>query len=203
VRLARTLRLGLILGLTAVLYFVVPVDRQPSGGLTLRTALAVLLFGSLVVVVVVQFRRSLAADDERIDGLVMAVVLLAFMFALVYYGMNLRRPGEVAGLSTRLDSLYFVISTTLTVGFGDIHAAGQLARGVVIVQMLFNVIFVATAGALISSRVRDRAARRAADRAAGAGDTTRTLPRPRRRRSQAEAPTEPTEPQPQPQPPRT
>ena len=34
------------------------------------------------------------------------------------------------------------------------HAAGQIARAMVLVQMLFNVVFIGTAVALLSSRIR-------------------------------------------------
>jgi voltage-gated potassium channel len=188
VRHARWLRLTLILALAAVFYFVVPVVRQPQGGLVLRTLLAIVLFGSLALAVVIQLRRSLEAGDERIDGLIIAIVLMAFMFAIAFYGMHLRKPNEIADLNTRLDALYFVISTMLTVGFGDVHATGQLARGLVVVQMIVDVIFVATAGTLITSRMRERATRRAAERVAAREEEPETGRRALRRRHGTPAP---------------
>ena len=50
----------------------------------------------------------------------------------------------------------------LTIGYGDVHAQGQVARAFVLVQIIFNTVFVATAVALLSSRVRRVAVERAA-----------------------------------------
>jgi voltage-gated potassium channel len=58
------------------------------------------------------------------------------------------------------DALYFSISTLATVGFGDVHAAGQLARGAVAVQIVFNLVFVGTVAAMISGLMRHRATKR-------------------------------------------
>ena len=74
------------------------------------------------------------------------------------------RPSQIAGLHTRLDSLYFATTTLATVGTGDVHAAGQVARALVLVQMIFNVVFVATIAALLSARVKSAAELRAEER---------------------------------------
>jgi voltage-gated potassium channel len=61
-------------------------------------------------------------------------------------------------LHTRTDALYFTLSTLTTIGFGDVHAVGQVARVLVIVQMIFDVVFVAAVAATLrghlSSRIR-------------------------------------------------
>jgi voltage-gated potassium channel len=182
VKVARWLRLCGILGLATGLYFVVPVDSHPPGGFVLRTGLSCLFFVVLATAVVVQIRLAAADSDRHVDGLIVVIAVVLFAFALGFYVMHLRRPGEVVGLSTRVDALYFVISTMLTVGFGDIHAEGQLARGVVIVQMLFDVLFIATSGALIRARMHDRAVERAANRPTGGEQRPRRSLSERRRR---------------------
>ena len=49
------------------------------------------------------------------------------------YGIN-RSGTQIPGLETRLDSIYFTVTTLSTVGFGDIAAHSQGARAVVTVQ---------------------------------------------------------------------
>jgi hypothetical protein len=78
------------------------------------------------------------------------------VFALGYYVLALSTPGQVDGLETRTDALYFTLSTVATVGYGDVHAVGQLARGLVIVQIVFNAVFVAALVTALRSRVRSR-----------------------------------------------
>jgi hypothetical protein len=55
--------------------------------------------------------------------------------------------------------LYFTIVTMATVGYGDIHAVGQFARGLVTVQIVFNLIFVGALTSLVTSRMRDAGTR--------------------------------------------
>ncbi len=42
------------------------------------------------------------------------------------------------------------MTTLLTIGYGDIHAAGQAARALVLVQMVFNVAILATASTTLT-----------------------------------------------------
>lgn len=159
--------------LVATLYFIVPVQQDPVGGMVLRAGVTALLLVALAGVVIVRVRNAVVDTEGSVDGLITAIALVWVAFALGFYILHLHRPEELAGLETRVDALYFTASTMLTVGYGDVHATGQIARGMVLVQMMFDVAFVATAGAVLSARVRSRAARRAADR----GDARARLPR--------------------------
>ena len=60
-------------------------------------------------------------------------------------------------MHTRVDALYFTLATMATVGYGDIHAEGQVARAMVCAVIAFDVVVVA-------SLVRGYTMRRAADR---------------------------------------
>jgi hypothetical protein len=60
--------------------------------------------------------------------------------------------------------LYFTTTTLTTVGTGDVHAAGQVARALVLVQMVFNGLFVASTVTLLASRLRSAAAQRSQER---------------------------------------
>ncbi|MGH3317128.1 MAG: ion channel, partial [Nocardioidaceae bacterium] len=132
-------------------------------GLTLsgRTVVSVLLtllgVAGLGWAITGQVRRQLlSGSDAGIQSLVMLLELVAVVFALGYYVLALSTPGEVAGLETRTDALYFTVSTVATVGYGDVHAVGQLARGLVIVQIVFDAVFVAALVAALRIRVRSR-----------------------------------------------
>ena len=145
--------------LLLALYFAVPVETDPWGGPVLRTVLAVLILAALAAAVILQVRLSLADEDRHLDGLIAAIAAVWIVFALAFYLLAIHQPGQVAGLETKLDSLYFTASTMLTVGYGDVHATGQLARGLVLVQMLFDVVFVAIAVATLNAHLRRRVAK--------------------------------------------
>jgi voltage-gated potassium channel Kch len=168
----RWLRPVLICGVLLGLYFAVPVTtRMPTQDYVLRVLVAVLFFALLAILVVRQLRLQI--EDEtgrRVDGLVVVVLAVVLGFSLAFYVLQDRNPGQVPGLETRLDALYFAMTTLLTVGYGDIHAEGQAARVLVLVQMVFNVVFIASAANVLSNRVRTVVTERAQARAVARGE---------------------------------
>ena len=185
----RVLRGAALLGLAIAAYFVVPVSGDVNAGAVGRIGFAVVVVGLLTATILWQLARQRDDPDARVDGLLLALVGSILAFALWFYRLAVVDPSEVVGLHTRLDALYFTMSTLLTIGYGDIHAAGQTARGVALVQMVFNVVVLATAAPTLSSRLRARAAARAGQRAhprsdpvAGGRDAPRRGARRRRGR---------------------
>jgi hypothetical protein len=162
----RWLHLGLILTGVVVVYFVVPVSRELQRGTVLRILVAILLLALLAAGVVRQLRRHLDAKDQRVDGLIVSITVVMAVFAFAYFTLHERDPSQFSGLETRLDALYFTASTAATVGFGDVNAEGQVARALVLVQIVFNAVFIGTAVALLSSRIKSVATARAQARAA-------------------------------------
>jgi hypothetical protein len=81
------------------------------------------------------------------------------VFALGYYVLDEHSSQQMSGMSTRTDALYFTVATLTTVGFGDVHAQGQIARFLVILQLLFDVVFVAALVSTVVGSVRSRAPR--------------------------------------------
>jgi hypothetical protein len=171
----RWLRLTLLCGVLFTVYFVVPVDRPvASQDYVVRVLLALLFFGLLGYLVVRQVQLQMEdPTGRRVDGLVAVVVAVVLGFALAFYVLEDRNPGQVPGLETRVDALYFAMTTLFTVGYGDIHAQGQVARVMVIIQMIFNVVFIASAASVLSSKVRTVVVERAQARAATRGEEHR------------------------------
>jgi hypothetical protein len=91
------------------------------------------------------------ADDTeiRLDRLLLATIAGVICFALTDYVIARSDATQFAGLRTKTDALYFAVTTLATVGFGDIHAQGQLARQVVTVQMVFNLVVLASAARVL------------------------------------------------------
>ena len=151
-----------------VIYYAVPVGALPSGiGIVISvTALlaGVTLLGWLTVRQVQRLARRTADEAVRLDSLVFLVVVVVPMFALGFFALNDADPDQFASLDTKTDALYFALSTLATVGFGDVHAQGQLARALVTLQIAFNLVVVATAVTLLTAQIR---ARTAAGRAGG------------------------------------
>ena len=141
-----------------VVYFMLPVNSGLSAG---RLMLDVLITAAGVSVVASVLFREVKRQgrDPSLPGLsglrlilLLEVVLVIFSFA--YYTLAINAPEQFHGLNTRIDSLYFSMVTTTTVGYGDVYAAGQAARAVVIAQIGFDVAFIAALSTLIRVHIR-------------------------------------------------
>ena len=73
-------------------------------------------------------------------------------------------PARSKVCALALDSLYFVMNNLTTIGTGDVHAVGQVARVLVLIQMVFNVVFVATTATFLTTRIRAVVQARVAER---------------------------------------
>lgn len=139
-----------------VLYFLVPVDadRAPVGVLAGILISAGALAGA-VLIVVTEIRGA-----RRLSGLhlILLLEIVLVVFSFTYYLIESNGPGQFTGLATRLDALYFSTATSATVGFGDVHATGQLARGVVTLHMIFNLVFIAAVVNLAKEAMSERRA---------------------------------------------
>lgn len=153
----------LLIAVFAVLvaYYSAPIGAEGS---TLLVNLVVTLLAILLCVYVVRALVVTHLDDSVEHGafgsLAALLIVVVVLFALSYYLLEYLSPGQFNGLSNRTDALYFSMTTLTTTGFGDIHAADSLARLLVTGQMFFDLVFLATVGAIVSSRLGVRLSRR-------------------------------------------
>lgn len=139
------------------LYFVVPITPGDLQGAEayVRFGLLAAALPVLALLVGRQVKRALATGQgvaERVSTLLIVVNIVIAFFSLIYYAM----ADQFSGLDSRLDGLYFSVTTLCTVGFGDITAVSQTARAIVTVQMVFDLVVVTSALSIIVSAVRDR-----------------------------------------------
>jgi voltage-gated potassium channel len=145
---------ALVAAATAV-YFVLPVPGQMrESSWAVMFFLGAAMLGALILTAIRRLLR--AGEDARIRGLILLLTLTVLFFAWSDESVA-RLPGQFTGLTSKTDSLYFNISTLATVGFGDVHPVGQLARAAVTVQIVFNLVFLGAAVSLITGFFRTRA----------------------------------------------
>lgn len=145
-----------------VLYFVVPLGAEKSDPiLWLRLAIVIVGFSLVGISVARRVTRDLRRDTlgRDVEGLLVSVVVAVVFSAAADYIVATTHPGEFEGLSTRIDAIYFALTTLATVGYGDIHPVGQVARALVSLQLVLNVAVLATAAGLISRDLLSRARR--------------------------------------------
>jgi voltage-gated potassium channel len=152
----------LICALIPALYDALPVEPSVAGPrLVVRAALSVVAGLAITWLIMRQVSHQIRDPRGASPGsLLTALTGGVVFFALADFTIAVTYPGQFAGLQTKTDGLYFALATLTTVGYGDIHATGQLARGVLVVQLVFNVAVIATGASvltrLIGIRARDR-----------------------------------------------
>jgi voltage-gated potassium channel len=160
-RIPAAARYAILCVAMVVAYIVVPVrtDVEPVV-LVLRWTLTAGMLVTLAVAARWEAVRQLRDPDAPLGGLAVAILGGVLLFALADYGVAVHRPEEFANLHTRVDALYFAISTLLTVGFGDVNAEGQVARALLCVQMAFNFTVIAASASLLARKMTARARHR-------------------------------------------
>ncbi len=145
-------------------YYVIPVEPGVQGvQLALRVGGTVAVGLLITWLIVRQVAHHLTEPETTpVAGLLTALVGGVAFFALADYTTAILGPGQFVGLETKTDALYFTLATLTTVGYGDVHAAGQVARTVVIVQLVFNVAVIATGASVLSRQIGTRARERRA-----------------------------------------
>ncbi|MGP4019474.1 ion channel [Saccharopolyspora sp. 5N708] len=143
--------------LSTVGYYLLPIGRFGVGGTVnwvVVFAVGLLAVSALIVFQVRRFRIGDARRGSSIAGVVAALYLAVLFFSAVYFGLAYHDPGSITGLRTKTDALYFALSITSTVGFGDVHAVSQFARSLAAVHMAFNIGFLGAAVAIVRGRAR-------------------------------------------------
>jgi voltage-gated potassium channel len=160
-RLPPKLRWSIACVVLGVAYAVVPVSTDVAPGvLALRWTLTIAMLVVLTLALRWQAVRQLRERDAPLGALLVGIVAGLLLFALVDYAIAVHAPEEFSGIRTRVDALYFALSTLLTVGFGDVKAEGQFARGVLCAQMIFNATAIAGSASLLARKVTQRASAR-------------------------------------------
>jgi voltage-gated potassium channel len=115
--------------------------------------LAILAFAFLDILVRDIRHTHLHPIGMRAIVLGIMVLEVLALFSVTYLAIA-SYPGQMNGLTTPLDALYFTMTTLMTIGFGDISAESQLARGTVLIQMFFSVVVLTASVRLLSSLTR-------------------------------------------------
>ncbi len=155
-------------GVMILAYYLVPVNVRHLNshgilydiGAMLRLGVAFAIF---IVVVTLEIRAITKAKHPMLRaGVAMAVVIPLFLlfFAWTYLTMSSSNPATFGHALDRTTALYFTVTVFSTVGFGDVTARTDLARLVVVFQMLADLAVIAVVVRLIlgtATRSRDEA----------------------------------------------
>jgi hypothetical protein len=123
------------------LYYPLPLDHlvHVPAGVVFPVGLLVLLAmtGWPVRAVLVSANPAIRA----IESVAATAPLFLLLFAATYYVLGMSHPDSFSVKAlNRTDTLYFAVTVFTTVGFGDITATSQLARIVVTLQMILDLV---------------------------------------------------------------
>jgi voltage-gated potassium channel len=157
--------------LLLVAYYQAPLDRSIS------PAVGVLFVSALVagaLAVVVEVRAILSSEAPMVKAIrviALGLPLLLVLFAATYITVAGQQADAFSEPLNRTDGLYFTMTTFATVGYGDIVPLTQLARALVMIQMLVGLVAVG-----VIAKVVLGAARMAKDRLDAAERADRAEP---------------------------
>ena len=124
------------------LYYVLPLDERSTATTVIQLVLGLVVLAGIVAW---QVRAIIGAKFPRVrvlQALFVAVPFYVVIFAAAYFLIAGSGDTNFAEPLSRTDALYFTVTVLSTVGFGDITPRSEMARLVVTVQMIANLILI-------------------------------------------------------------
>jgi voltage-gated potassium channel len=149
--------------LLVVVYYKAPLDASLDTASWIEFGVALLAFA---VMIAWQVRAIISSDLPRlraIQAVAVGLPLLLLMFASAYIVIAGNQPDAFTEALSRTDSLYFTVTVFATVGFGDITPVSELARVLVGVQMVGDLVLIGLVLRVFLTAV-EHGRRRAAER---------------------------------------
>jgi voltage-gated potassium channel len=128
-----------------IAYYAFPVRREDPLAMAATLIATTAGLGLLAAMMTLELQHLRRGEETRSARfLAMVLVLMVMLFSLAFFLLNMTNPSQISDLDTRTDALYFTLATMATVGYGDVHAEGQVARGLVSALIVFDVVVVAS-----------------------------------------------------------
>lgn len=122
------------------LYYTLPMREALHLSAVVRLIVGLLVFTAVSAWQVRSILRSRYPGIRAVEGLAVVAPLFLLIFASTYFLMSGDGSANFSQTMTRTDALYFTVTVFATVGFGDITATSQLARSIVTVQMILDLL---------------------------------------------------------------
>ncbi|WP_440312125.1 ion channel [Leucobacter chromiireducens] len=168
--------MGIVFALL-IFFATVPLSAQDGTAWWLIT----LAVGSSLLLAAVLVRMFMRGSN--LFRLLALLLVVAVACALGIFTVAREMPGQFSGIETRIDALYFTLTTMTTTGYGDIHAVGQFARALVSLILVFDLVFLGLFGAELS-RIAQRTLGRVQGAAADQGHVNPPETAPERQKSE-------------------
>lgn len=145
------------------LYYLLPLDRPWDADTAVRLIVGLVVFVGIVVWQVRTIIGSRFPALRATEALGLILPLYLVLFASTYFVMERASAGNFTQPLTRTDALYFTVTVFATVGFGDITPKSEVARELVMVQMLGDLALLGIGARLLLTAVQRGRERRSAE----------------------------------------
>jgi hypothetical protein len=142
------------------LYLVAPFDPEFTTGTVLALVAGIVAVGVLLAWQVRAIVHAPHPGLRAIEAIALSLPLFLLLFAATYTALSAAEPEAFTEPLSRTDSLYFVVTVFATVGFGDVSAVSELARMLVTLQMVGDLVLIGLVARVFMLAV-DRGRRRA------------------------------------------
>jgi voltage-gated potassium channel len=122
------------------LYYLLPLDTSVTWFAVTMLVIGLVVLAALVTFYVRWIIRSPFPGLRAIEALAISIPLFLLLFAATYVVLDTESAANFSQPLTRTDAVYFTVTVFSTVGFGDITAKTEIARLVVIIQMIGDLI---------------------------------------------------------------
>jgi hypothetical protein len=143
-----------------VLYFTLPFDSASNFNTGVALLVGLVAVAALTVWQAWTIARSPFPLIRAVEGLITTFPLVVLLFATTYFVMDQYQAHSFTQQLTRVDSLYFTVTTFATVGYGDITPVTESARLTVMVQMVVDLVLIGLVARAFVNSVRTGLARR-------------------------------------------
>jgi hypothetical protein len=137
---AGLLRASLTTAVLVALYYVLPMNDTLGLSVAVRLVVGLIIFVGVTTWQIRRILRSRYPGVRAVEALAVAAPLFILLFASTYFLMSGSGSSNFSQSMNRTDALYFTVTTFATVGFGDITATSQIARLMVTVQMILDLL---------------------------------------------------------------
>ena len=142
------------IALVVAIYFLLPLDHGYGFGTVIGLVLGVVALIAIIGLQVWQITRSDYPTLRAVEGLALIVPLYVLSFAAVYFLMERANGANFGSPLSRIDAMYYSATIFTTVGFGDITAKTQVARVVVTIQMMLDLVIIGLVVHLVINAIK-------------------------------------------------
>ena len=140
------LRVTAITVMLLAAYYALPAGDLSGSAALVRLAVGCLVFLAISAWLIYRILKADLPGLRAVEGLAVAVPLFLYLFATLYLSLSHSFAGAFSESLNHTDALYLTITVFATVGFGDITPKTEVARIIVSLQMLLDLVLI---GALV------------------------------------------------------